>query len=434
MMPDPLYGSAGLAAKLSRRAVLRLATGAAAGLAAPATPRGAGAQERKATLALLTWEPYAPPFLVDRFEKDTGIKVTVTRCASNAELIAKLRGEGLAAYDLVQPTVAMIPAGLDERLYQPLEAGRVRNLKHVLPALLYASDDLGGVVNDTRYGLPFAWGAEGLSYNTKRLTRRPDSFGALHDPDLKGRISYRATFHVFVSTGLWLGLGRRMRDVYESPAAAIPVLDRILERLQTERELVRTYWSTATQIEELLGAAAVDVAQTWDGTAWRLAQQGKPVRFVAPREGALAWLDGFALPRGTKKLDEAYAWIDFMYEPRNAAAFASDARLGPVVDGTGPFLEPAFRELIAASFSKGDVENLWWYRAEPAWWPGLFARYVARLRTGRPGDDYDIEQRRAERAGPPEAGEVPAPAGGRVPVAPAPPPAAPPPGPSGAGR
>src|SRR5262249_38679494 len=154
--------------------------------------------------------------------------------------------------------------------YQPLDPDRLRHADQLVPRMLRACEQFGGVLRGERYALPFAWGAEGLSYDSGRLGARPDSFGILHDAAHAGRVSYRATAHAFLATGLWLGLGERMRDVYVSEDDARPVLEQVLERLIESKKLVRTYWSTADEIEKLLGDGQVDVAQTWDTTGWKL--------------------------------------------------------------------------------------------------------------------------------------------------------------------
>src|SRR5262245_46544430 len=217
------------ASGISRRTLLRI--GAAGAMAGLARPRRAAAQDKKPVLSLLTWPDYAPAPLVAQFEKETGIKVTVAHYASNAELAKKLPPTDPVSYDLVQPTVSTIPAGVDRGLYRKLEPGRLRHASRLVPGLLRASEDLGGVVGGTQYGLPFTWAAEGRVDHSGRLRPSPDSWGVLHDAAHQGRISYRATFHVFVSTGLFLGLGNRMRDLYASPEKATAILDKIVERL-----------------------------------------------------------------------------------------------------------------------------------------------------------------------------------------------------------
>jgi spermidine/putrescine transport system substrate-binding protein len=378
-MRTDVYGSPFLAAKLSRRAVLRVGLGAAAaatGLhrAAPASGQSSG------TLNLFTWEGYAPKDLVAKFEKETGIKTAVTYYASNGELISKLKATKATGYDLVQPSVTLIPAAMDDDLYQPVDLGKVKNASKLIPSMLKASEELGGVIKGKRYGLPFDWGTEGISYNTKQIAKRPDSFAVIHSPDHKGRITYRATFHVFVSTGLSQGLGNRMRDIYVSKEKAAPILDKVLAKLIDSKKLVKTYWSTAQEIENLLGNEEVYVAETWDGTGWKLERNGKPVKFVAPKEGAMTWMDGFAIPKGSKNIDQAYAWINFMYDPKNAAAFTNESRYGTAVQGADEFLEASFKKQYNESFSKKDIDNLWWYGIEHSWWLDMFSGYVDRLK------------------------------------------------------
>lgn len=375
-----VYGSRFLAAKLSRRTILKAGVGAAAaavaGLQAPRRAVG----QTSGTLNLFTWEGYAPKDLVEKFQKETGIKVTVTYYASNGELISKLKATKATGYDLVQPSVTLIPAAMDDDLYQPIDLGKIKNAKNLIPSMLKASEELGGMIKGKRYGLPFDWGTEGISYNTKQVKKRPDSFGAIHDATYKGRITYRATFHVFVSTGLWMGLGNRMRDIYVSKEKATPILDKVLAKLIEDKKLVKTYWSTAQEIETLLGNEEVYMAETWDGTGWKLEKNGKPVKFVAPKEGAMTWMDGFALPRGAKNVEQAYAWVNFMYDPRSAGAFTNDQRYGTAVEGAADFLDPAFKKQYNESFSKKDIDNLWWYGIEHSWWLDMFSGYVDRLK------------------------------------------------------
>jgi spermidine/putrescine transport system substrate-binding protein len=332
----------------------------------------------KSTLALATWEDYAPAELVERFERDTGIKVTVTTIASNRDLVTKLKAR--TPLDLVQPTVTRIPAAVQDDLLQPIEPDRLKHAGRLRAGMVRAADESGALVRGRRYGLPFAWGAEGLVYDRTRLTPPPDSWGALHDEAYAGRVTYRATFHAFVATGLWMDVGNRMRDLYTSEEDARGVLSVVLERLIESKPQVRRYWSTVEEVEGWLADGEVDLAQGWDGTAWELARRGKPIAFAAPAEGALAWMDGFAIPKGAKQVDAAYAWIDFMCDPRNAAAFTGETGYATAVDGATALLEPAHRTELEAAFPPAAVEHLWWFGIEHSWWHAVVAEYVGRLR------------------------------------------------------
>lgn len=383
-MGDPgwsIYGSPFLAAKLSRRTFVKAGAAAAVAVATGGLNRVERAfAQTKGTLNLFTWEGYAPAPLVKRFETETGYKVNVGFYPSNGELISKLKAAKATGYDLVQPSVTLIPAAMDSDLYQPIDPGRIANFKNVISSMVEASAQLGGMLKGKRYGLPFDWGTEGISYNTKKIATRPTSFGDIHKDEYAGRVTYRATFHVFVATGLSMGLGNRMRDVYVSEAKAKPILDKVLAFLISKKKNVKTYWKTAQEIENLLTTEEVYIAETWDGTGWKLDRAGHPIKFVAPKEGAMTWMDGFAIPKGAKNLDAAYAWINFMYDPRNAAAFTKESGYFTAVDKAADHLEPAVKKQYGDSFSPADIKNLWWYGIEQNWWLDMFAKYVDKLK------------------------------------------------------
>ena len=94
----------------------------------------------------------------------------------------------------------------------------------------------------------------------------------------------------------------------------------------------------------------------------------------------MTWMDGFALPKGAKNIEQAYAWVNFMYDPKNAGAFSNDSRYGTAVEGAADFLEPSFKKQYNESFSKKDIDNLWWYGIEHSWWLDMFSGYVDRLK------------------------------------------------------
>ena len=77
------------------------------------------------TMQLLTWKGYAPKELVDKFEKETGIKVEVTY-SNNEEMIAKLRATRGAGFDLAQPSQDRISSVQEEfGIYQPLDYSKI---------------------------------------------------------------------------------------------------------------------------------------------------------------------------------------------------------------------------------------------------------------------------------------------------------------------
>ena len=334
-------------------------------------------------LNLWTWEGYAPDELVKQFEEDTGIKVNITYYSNNNELISKLRAAKGRGADLVQPSVTLIPQAMDYDLYQPLDLDKIPNLKNIYPSMIEDSKTLGGEIDGEIYGIPFSWGTSGLMYNTEKVTEPIDSYGALFDERYAGKVTYRATLHTFISAGLYLGLGNRMRDIYVDEETARPILDEILAFLIEKKPLVKTYWTSRQENVDLFVQEAVFVGQGWDGTGWFLAQEGHPVKFIAPKEGALTWLDTFALPKGAENLDAAYAWMNFMLQDEVAGKLSDLGGFASAVEKSVDYISPERSKLVKESFPKEAVENLWWYGIETTWWTNMMNEYIEKLKVAQ---------------------------------------------------
>ena len=89
------------------------------------------------TLRLITWSGYTPKTLLDKFEKETGIKVMPTN-SSNEEMIAKLRATRGAGFDLAQPSQDRISSVQAKySIYQPIDFSKIKADQFV-PSMLDA--------------------------------------------------------------------------------------------------------------------------------------------------------------------------------------------------------------------------------------------------------------------------------------------------------
>ncbi|MDJ0929755.1 extracellular solute-binding protein [Breoghania sp.] len=94
------------------------------------------------------------------------------------------------------------------------------------------------------------------------------------------------------------------------------VWSKITEIAISEKKNIELIWNDAdTQKNELLNEGVI-VGQTWDGPPIALKTAGEPVMYRAPKEGAMAWVDGMAMPTGAKNIDQIYAFIDAAYDAK----------------------------------------------------------------------------------------------------------------------
>ncbi len=313
------------------------------------------------TLQLLTWKGYAPKELVDKFEKETGIKVEATY-SNNEEMIAKLRATRGAGFDLAQPSQDRISSVQAEfGLYQPIDYGKI-DAALFIPSMLEAVKK-NTLVADQSYAVPFCWGTSGLVVNSVEA-KGATSWKALIDPQYKGRISYRLKRPALI--GLAFALDYDPFAHYNDEQGYAAMLAVLEAELIKAKPLVKNYWSNGDQLLESVRTGEVTVAEAWDNGAWKLHDENQAIDYVAPAEGALGWIDTFAIPAKAKNVEAAYKWINFTMQPENAALFTNAEKTPTASKDAGKFIDAAFQANFNRSFPQEVIDNIKWYPPVPA--------------------------------------------------------------------
>jgi spermidine/putrescine transport system substrate-binding protein len=372
------------AARLSRRAVLKAAAAAGAvGLSFPLVTRSALSSSGE--LNLLMWSDEFPGEVIPKFEKATGIKVNQTPFSQNEEQINKLQATGGEGFDLCQPTVNRAPQYKDLNVLAPYDMGRLKNTGAILPAMMKSSTDLwtwdGGV-----YHLPHCWGTEAISYRTDLWKGDPKelSFGSLWQEDVKGHTQGRG--HSFLlGIGLWWDASgkmpsNRMLDGYKDGDSFKRVWDPILAFAIEHKGWVKQFWDSADNTKSGLMENDVWIGQTWDGPALSLKKEGKPVNYQAPKEGAIAWVDGISMMKAAKNVDQIYEFLNYLHTPEASGAVADGSGYNPVVTGADAFTSDVFKKNFQEAFPGDALKNLWPWPAEPAWYAEIRSQYVDKFK------------------------------------------------------
>ncbi len=308
------------------------------------------------TLKILTWKGYAPQALVEKFEQETGMKVELT-FTNNEEMIAKLRATRGAGFDLAQPSQDRISSVQAEyNIYQPMDYGKIESDLFV-PSMLEAVKK-NTKVADVSYGVPFCYGTSGLIVNTKLAPEAKD-YSALLDEAYTGRISYRLKRPTLI--GLAFAAGDDPFAKYGDEAAYKALMDSVAEKMVAAKPFVKNYWSNGDALLEMVRSGEVTVAMGWDNGGWKLHAENPDIDFIAPKSGALGWIDTFAIPAKAANVDGAYAWINFMMRPENAAVFTNTEKYATASKDAGQFLDTEVRDNITRSFTAADIDNIKWY-------------------------------------------------------------------------
>jgi len=329
------------------------------------------------TLELLTWKGYAPKALMDKFEKETGIVVKAT-FTNNEEMIAKLRATRGAGFDLAQPSQDRISSVQEEyKIYQAMDYSKIKT-DQIIPSML-DSVKKNTLVGGKSHAVPFCWGTSGLIVN-KKYAPDVNDYSALFDKKYTGRVSYRLKRPTIIATAFFLGDDPFAK--YGDVKAYTELMDKVQNTLIQGKPLIKNYWANEDALVQSMRAGEVYVAMAWDNGGWKLHGENPDIDFVAPKSGALGWIDTFAIPAKAKNIEAAYKWINFIMRPENAAIFTNLEKCATASEGSIKLTDAAVRDNFERSFSKADIDNIKWYPPVPAMLESIEGKILDKVKAG----------------------------------------------------
>jgi len=257
------------------------------------------------SLNLYNWGDYIDPELITKFEAETGYRVTYETFDSNEAMYTKIE-QGGTNYDLAVPSEYMIERMIDENLLIELDHSKIRGLDNIDAQFL---DQLFDPNN--HYSIPYFWGTLGIIYNDKFI----DENAIQHWDDLW---SEELTNELMLIDGarevIGLALnseGQSLNSKDDDQLAAAAVK---LESLTPNVKAI-----VADEIKMYMIQEEAAAAVTFSGEASEMLWENENLHYVIPSEGSNLWFDNFVIPKTAKNFDAAYAFINFMLEPENAA-------------------------------------------------------------------------------------------------------------------
>jgi putative spermidine/putrescine transport system substrate-binding protein len=284
----------------------RVLAAAAVGLACIVPAHGADA------LRVLTWPGYADPDLVKRFEQENQVRVEVSFVGSDEALRKNLSANGSANFDVFAANTAEMQFYIQHGVAVPLQLANIPNRGHQLARFR----DLQRVTRAGRvYAVPYTYSEMGLIYDRKQFATPPVSLAAMWDPKYQGKVlAFDTSGHNFSIAALVLnGHPFRIEEAQFRPTVA---------KLIALRRNVLTFYTLPEESVELFRKhrVALMFANYGSQQVKLLRDAGVDVGYVIPREGALAWLDCWAVTRGARNKALAERWINFMLDKQVGAA------------------------------------------------------------------------------------------------------------------
>lgn len=304
------------------------ALGWAAALAALVLGGSAWAGE----LRVLTWSSYLSPKLVERFEKETGVKVKVETVTNYVDLVKPLE-TGASGYDIAFPADFQVRDLVARGLLEKVFADRLPNFWNIEEVWRSRALD-----PRNEYIVPHVWGTTAFVVDTALYKGDPDTLRLLFEPpsELQGKILLMDSGYDMIQLALvWLKLPR-----CSTKPEHLAQVDDLLTPMLRRYPLA----DIDTVIDSLAsGHYALGVA--WNGDALKARQKRPSLRYSYPREGSLVWTDVLAVPKGAPNRADALKFMSFMMRPEIAAMESDYNGYANMVRGSETYMD---RQLVEA--------------------------------------------------------------------------------------
>ena len=250
-------------------------------------------------LTVFNWFDYIDPAVIDLFEDETGITVKYVNFTTNEEMYTKLEA-GAGTYDVIFPSEYMIERMIAHDMLEELDLSAMPNFANVMDRLKDPSYDPGN-----KYSVPYMWGTLGYLYNSEMVDEELTSWSALFDEKYAGNVIMMNSMRDSIGLALkYLGYSMNTRSEAELNEAKDLLIKQKQDKIQCG------YLLDETKDKMVGGEAAIGVV--YSGDAQYAIEKNENLVYVVPEEGSNIWVDGMCIPKGSKNVEGAMKFIDFM--------------------------------------------------------------------------------------------------------------------------
>jgi len=290
------------------------------------TAHGATKNFKGQSIRVLTWTDEsgkaAVKHIIQPFQAMTGAKVIPDLTAATSEMVAKVKASAAKPqFDVIilsgVGAIELAKAGL---LQKP-DLKLIPNINRVFPNMRTAADG---------YCIGYYLWCEGLVYNTKTLSRPPESYGVLWDPKHKGRI-YLPPPQFTQAMELTIAAARMAGGSMKNPEPGF-------KKLEELKDSVLTLGENPPQVAELFRANVLDVGGVESPLMFPNYIRNPSYNMSATldlKEGFFYDLQFMVIPKNHPGNDEvAHALIDYALDPVVQGKMAEAVWYGPINQDT----------------------------------------------------------------------------------------------------
>lgn len=267
-------------------------------------PSFVGRFYQEKSITILTWPAFLDAQYLQRFEKESGIKVYLRYVESNEELYVKLKETKGEGYDLIMPSDYMIELLRQEEILKKIDKAKLLFIKELYPHLWNNYYD-----PQNEYALPYFWSMYGLAYNKDYFKDgEPEpSWALIFDKRIapKHLCMIDGTKELVQIAAQYL-YGKQIKPLDKEQIAAIKAL------LVDQKKLVELY--TEDRANFLLASNTSPLAVSIGAVSARIMRDFKNIRFIIPQEGSFLNIDAFVIPKKTEKDELIYTFLNYLYK------------------------------------------------------------------------------------------------------------------------
>lgn len=260
------------------------------------------------SINVFVWGDILEPSVIADFEKETGVKVTLSYYSSNEELIVKLKATKGEGYDLVIPSDYAVNVLVKEDLLKKIDKQKLTHFNSINPSLLGHYYD-----PENTYSIPFEWELYCFGIDKNYFSAHPSkpSWKMVFDPSV---VNYKITMTNDPIDSIDFAAFYLFNEA-EHPLNPDQE-DKIRELLVMQRPWIAAYASfrgdyyLATQNVSLVVASSSYILRTKKLFDF--------VDLVVPEEGTFMTIENICIPKASKNEDLVYRFINHLTTPQSA--------------------------------------------------------------------------------------------------------------------
>jgi len=287
-------------------------------------------------LYIYNWTYYTPDSVIEQFEEEYNVRVVYDEFASNEDMYAKLLSSAKKGifgwftrllgrqYDVVFPSKDYVPLMIRQDMVERIDKSKMSNLVNIDPAVL----EKAVYDPEMNYSVPYFYGAAGVLINTARVPNYDKSWSIFTREDLKGRMTMLDDMREVMGGALsFLGYSVNTRDsaqIEEARELIVNSWKPNLVKFDAEafgKGYANGEFWVVHGFPENVYEEIIDNHQLLEDTV-----------FFIPKEGGPSYIDNMVILKGSKNIDLAHKFIDFIHRPEIYAKFVDEFGLPSTVN------------------------------------------------------------------------------------------------------